>query len=78
MRNVLHRVAFLVLAVAWLVAADVARVAATSAESTTRPNFVILLADDLGYGDLACYGHPAVKSPNLDRLATEGLRLTSC
>ena len=41
-------------------------------------NFVIILADDLGYGDLACYGHPAIKTPNLDRFANDGMRLTSC
>ena len=41
------------------------------------PNIVFLLADDLGYGDLQCYGHPRIRTPNLDRLATDGLRLTS-
>jgi arylsulfatase A len=41
------------------------------------PNFVIILADDLGYGDLGCYGHPRIKTPNLDKLAKQGLRLTS-
>ncbi len=41
------------------------------------PNIVILFADDLGYGDLGCYGHPAIRTPHLDRLADEGLRLTS-
>ena len=40
-----------------------------------RTNIVIILADDLGYGDLGCYGHPKFKTPNLDRLATEGVRL---
>ena len=42
------------------------------------PNIVVVLADDLGYGDLACYGNTEIKSPNLDRFAAEGLRLTSC
>lgn len=40
------------------------------------PNVVILLADDLGYGDLGCYGHPSIRTPNLDRLAAEGMRFT--
>ena len=42
-----------------------------------RPNVVIILADDLGYGDLGCYGHPRFKTPRLDRLAAEGARLLS-
>src|SRR5436305_5201761 len=45
--------------------------------ATTRPNVVLILADDLGYGDLGCYGCPDVKTPNVDRLARQGLRLTS-
>ncbi len=43
-----------------------------------RPNFVIFLTDDQGWGDLGCYGHPLIKSPNLDKFAREGLRLTQC
>ena len=42
-----------------------------------RPNFVILFADDLGYGDLGTFGHPTIATPNLDRMAAEGLKLTS-
>lgn len=40
------------------------------------PNFVIIFADDLGYGDLGCYGHPTIRTPNLDRMAAEGMRFT--
>jgi len=39
---------------------------------------VVILCDDLGYGDLACYGHPSIKTPNLDKLASEGIRFTEC
>ncbi len=43
---------------------------------TKRPNIVIVLADDMGYGDLACYGNTVIKSPNLDKFATQGMRFT--
>jgi len=43
-----------------------------------KPNIVIFLADDLGYGDLGCYGHPRIKTPSLDAFAKEGVRLTQC
>ncbi len=41
-----------------------------------QPNILFILADDLGYGDLASYGHPYAKTPNIDRLAAEGTRFT--
>jgi len=42
------------------------------------PNFLVIMADDHGWDDLGCYGHPVVQTPNLDRLATEGVRFTHC
>ncbi|MDZ4363713.1 sulfatase [Brevundimonas sp.] len=44
--------------------------------ATSQPNVIIILADDLGWGDLAIYGHPDIKTPNLDRLAQSGRLLT--
>jgi N-acetylgalactosamine-6-sulfatase len=46
----------------------------TVSAEVQRPNFVFMFADDFGYGDLACYGHPYVKSPNIDRMASQGTR----
>jgi arylsulfatase A-like enzyme len=45
--------------------------------TTSLPNIVLIYADDIGYGDLACYGATGVRTPNVDRLAAEGLRFTS-
>jgi arylsulfatase A len=52
--------------------------ATSSAASVDKPNIIIFLADDLGYGDLGCYGNPIIKTPNIDRLAEEGVRMTDC
>ncbi len=45
-------------------------------QAAKQPNIIIILADDMGYGDLGCYGHPSMHTPNLDRMAAEGLRFT--
>ena len=49
------------------------QIAVTTAD---KPNFLILFADDLGSGDLRVYGHPTTVTPNLDRLAQEGIRFS--
>jgi arylsulfatase A-like enzyme len=49
---------------------------AFAAESARRPNIVFILADDLGYGDLGCYGQQRIKTPTIDRLAADGMRFT--
>ena len=41
-----------------------------------RPNVVLIMADDLGYGDIGCYGSERIKTPHLNRLAVEGIRFT--
>lgn len=48
-----------------------------SQAETSKPNIVILFADDMGYGDASCYGHPLIRTPRIDKLAAEGMRLTS-
>src|SRR5947209_15837443 len=52
--------------------------AARAQEAAKKPNILIILCEDLGYGDLACFGHPMIRTPNLDKLASQGMRLTAC
>ncbi len=61
-----------------LVAAVMIASTTAMAAEAAPPNIVVILCDDLGYGDLACYGHETIKTPHLDALASSGIRLTSC
>jgi arylsulfatase A-like enzyme len=68
----MHRnVAFLLAITAYAILAPESR-----ASENRLPNIVFIFADDLGYGDLACYGHPYAQTPAIDKLATEGTRFT--
>lgn len=49
---------------------------AVMAPASDKPNIVFIMADDLGFGDLGCYGQKHIKSPNLDHMAAEGMRFT--
>ena len=52
--------------------------AEAEAGAGTRPNIVFVMVDDMGYANLGCYGSKAVRTPNLDRMASEGMRFTDC
>ncbi len=47
-----------------------------AAEKTSKPNIIFILCDDMGYGDLGCYGQKYISTPHLDRMAQEGMRFT--
>ena len=46
------------------------------ANDNKKPNIIYILADDLGYGDLGCYGQKLIETPNIDKLAANGMRFT--
>ncbi len=52
--------------------------AAEDATPAKKPNIIFILSDDLGYGDLGCYGQEQIRTPKIDRMAAEGMRFTQC
>lgn len=63
--------------VGWAALALAAPVSHAATPAPGLPNIILIYADDLGYGDLGCYGSRAIKTPNIERLAAGGLRFTS-
>src|SRR4029453_17579868 len=59
-----------------MVLAIAPNVAAHSADSPRPPNIVLIMADDLGYGHVGCYGQKKIRTPSIDRLAAEGMKFT--
>lgn len=51
-------------------------ITAAGQQKDARPNIIFILADDMGYGDLSCYGNKIIQTPNIDKLAAEGIRFT--
>jgi arylsulfatase A-like enzyme len=71
----LGNTAFLTIAAALLIFPNAAE--AESKATGERPNIIVIMADDMGFGDVSCYGATELKTPNIDDLATRGLRFTS-
>ena len=61
-----------------LIATGAAFAGCSQADGQQQPNVVFILADDLGWGDLSCYGQELFSTPNIDALAGRGIRFTQC
>ncbi len=70
-----HRLTLLFIAACTVLFAQTLDTLPVKAESSDHPNIVFILADDLGYGELGCYGQEKIKTPHLDRLASQGMRM---
>lgn len=78
MANLLDRRQFIQVSAAMLGAtATGMRATVETPGYSNRPNVIIIFADDMGYGDLGCYGNPTIRTPQLDQMARDGLRMTS-
>ena len=66
-----------ILSLIFLIATVSISLGATNCDGQDKPNIVVIMADDLGFGDLSCYGTKSFETPNIDQLAKEGLRFTS-
>ena len=71
------RFAFFIAMVSSLTVARAAE-PAIAAAAAPRPNIVFIMSDDLGYGELGCYGQKLIQTPRIDRMAAEGMRFTNC
>jgi len=75
-RHLLHRITTLAISAIAALVAQTIYTQPVNADQASRPNIVLLMADDLGYGDLGCFGQETLKTPRLDAMAAEGMRLT--
>ena len=76
--SLLHRIATLILTSLTLCLSVEAGKCEGKPKNDSAPNIIFILADDLGYGDLGCFGQKVIQTPNLDRMAAQGMRFTDC
>lgn len=76
-RNFRHRMTTLTILLAACCVSQFIGIQPLIAQSERRPNIVFIMADDLGYGDLGCYGQKRIRTPHIDSLAAEGVRFTN-
>ena len=75
-RQLLHRLTALAFVLATTVIPQLFHASLLQADQSRRPNIIFIMADDLGYGDLGCYGQQRIKTPHIDQMAAEGMRFT--
>lgn len=75
-RHLLHRAIALAVSAVAVLATHAIHPHSTAADQSPRANIIYIMTDDLGYGDLGCYGQQVIATPNIDRLAAEGIRFT--
>lgn len=74
----MNKITLFILAILLFVSCKQKKIAAVNiVEDTVKPNIILIFTDDQGYGDLGCYGSPNIETPNIDLMASEGIRLTS-
>lgn len=78
MKHLITKASTLTYTVCFLVSSQNAHAAVESPKRENKqPNFIVIFADDLGYGDLGAFGHPSIKTPTLDKMAAEGQKWTN-